>query len=205
MFYRIGNLVVRSPYSLRRPKKGEDCLVLRTCRSFPPAHPSTKAALTVLQRLEVKNKARILDIGCGSGILGLAAALKNGAAALGCDISFAAISASIQNAVFNRMENRLHLLRGSADAVKGGFQLILANLPAAVHTEMFDHYRRLTIPNESLLVVSGFCDVNAAGVEEELFSKGFRVLERVVVEAWAAAITPEYTYTWVGLGLKRVD
>jgi len=203
MFYRTGNLVLRSPYSIRRPKRGEDCLVLRTHRSFPPAHPSTKAALTVLQRLEIKKGARILDIGCGSGVLGLAAALKNGAVALGCDISLAAIRASIQNATFNRLEDSLHLFHGSADAVKGRFQLILANLPAAVHTEMFDNYRRLTLPDESLLVVSGFCDVNTAEIENELAQRGFVVLERVIVEAWAAEITPEYTYTWVGLGLKR--
>jgi len=203
MFYRIGNLVVRSPLSIRRPQRGEDCLVLRTQRSFPPAHPSTKAALTVLERLEIKNDARILDIGCGSGILGLAAALKNGTSAQGCDISPAAIRASMQNAALNRMEDRLHLFRGSADAVKGRFQLILANLPAAIHTEMFDHYRRLTLSNESLLVVSGFCDVNAADIEKELVCKGFSVRERVIVNAWAAATTPEYTYTWVGLGLKR--
>ncbi|MBC8431309.1 MAG: 50S ribosomal protein L11 methyltransferase [Desulfobacterales bacterium] len=204
-FYRIGNLVVRSPLSIRRPKRGEDCLVLRTSRSFPPAHPSTKAALTVLQRLEVNNEVRILDIGCGSGILGLAAALKYGATALGCDISPASVKASMQNAAYNRMEDRLHLFRGSADAVKGSFQLILANLPAGIHAEMFDHYRRLTIPNESLLVISGFCDVMEAGIKEEIVNKGFIVMERVVVNAWAAATTPEYTYTWVGLGLKRIE
>ncbi len=203
MFYRIGNLVVRSPLSIRRPKRGEDCLVLRTSRSFPPAHPSTKAALAVLQRIEVDNEVRILDIGCGSGVLGLAAALKCGASALGCDISPASIRASMQNAAFNRMEDRLDLFRGSADAVKGSFQLILANLPAGIHAEMFDHYRRLTIPNESLLVISGFCDVMEAGIKEKLISKGFIVTERVIVNAWAAATTPEYTYTWIGLGLKR--
>lgn len=203
MFYRIGNLVVRSPYSIRRPQRGDDCLILKTHRSFPPAHPSTKAALNVLQRLEIKKEARILDIGCGSGILGLAAVLKNGAVVLGCDISLAAIKASIKNATFNRLEDNLHLFHGSADAVKGQFQLILANLPAVVHKEMFDHYQRLTLPNESLLVVSGFCDVNTAEIENELAQRGFVVLEKVIVNAWAAAITPEYTYTWVGLGLKR--
>ena len=88
-------------------------------------------------------------------------------------------------------------------AVKGRFQLILANLPAAVHREMFDHYQRLTLPEESVLVVSGFCDVNTVEIEKELARRGFVVLERVIVNAWAAAITPEYTYTWVGLGLKR--
>lgn len=203
MFYRIGNLVLRSPFSIRRPQKGDDCLILKTHRSFPPAHPSTKAALTILQRLEIKKGARILDIGCGSGVLGLAAALKNGTVAIGCDISLAAIRASIKNATFNRMEDSLHLFHGSADAVKGHFQLILANLPATVQKEMFDHYRRLTLPDESLLVVSGFCDVNTAEIENELVQRDFVVLERVIVEAWAAEITPEYTYTWVGLGLKR--
>jgi ribosomal protein L11 methyltransferase len=203
MFYRIGNLVVRSPYSIRRPKRGEDCLIIKTHRSFPPAHPSTKAALTVLQRLKVKKEARILDIGCGSGVLGLAAVLKNGAVVLGCDISLAAIRASVQNATFNRMADSLHLFHGSADAVKGRFQLILANLPAAVHRKMYDHYRRLTLPDESLLVVSGFCDVNTVEIEKELAQRGFVVLEKVIVNAWAAEITPEYTYTWLGLGLKR--
>ena len=203
MFYRIGNLVIRTPLSIRKPKRGEHCLVLRTRRSFPPAHPSTKAALTVLQRLEVKHNARILDIGCGSGILALAAAISSGASALACDISHAAIRASLQNAALNQMEDRLQLFRGSANAVKGKFQLVLANLPAAVHMEMFDHYRRLTLPKHGLLVVSGFCDVYALDIEKELLNRGFTVLERVIVDAWAAAITSEYTYTWVGLGLKR--
>ena len=205
MFYRIGNLVVRSPLSIRRPKKGEDCLVLKTSGSFPPAHPSTKAALTILHCLEIQREARILDIGCGSGILGLATVLKNGATALGCDISLAAIKAAMQNAAFNRMEDRLHLFRGSADAVSGSFHLVLANLPAAVHMEMFDHYRRLTLPNEGLLVVSGFDDVQTVSIEKELTQRGFMVLERRKIDAWTAALTPEYPFTWVGLGLKRVE
>ena len=205
MFYCIGNLVVRSPLSIRRPKKGEDCLVLRTSGSFPPAHPSTKAALTILRRLEIQQEARILDIGCGSGILGLAAALKNDTTVLGCDISLAAIKASVQNAAFNRMEDRLHLFRGSADAVSGSFHLVLANLPAAVHMEMFDHYRRLTHPNKGLLIVSGFDDVQTVSIEKELTQRGFMVLERRKINAWTAALTPEYPFTWVGLGLKRVE
>ena len=204
MFYRVGNLVIRSPYSIRRPKKGEDCLVLRTSGSFPPAHPSTKAALIVLHRLEIKKEARILDIGCGSGILGLAAALKNGATALGCDISLAAIRASRQNAAFNLMEGSFNLFRGSVDAVSERFNLILANLHADVHMEMFDHYRRLLPLNGDLLVVSGFYDVQAADIERELAQRGFIVLEKVQVDAWAAALASKGSFTWVGLGLKRV-
>ncbi len=203
MFYRIGNLVIRSAFSIRKPRMGEDCLILKS-RSFPPAHPSTKAALTILNRLETYRKARILDIGCGSGVLGLAAALKSGNTVLGCDICAVAIKASMQNAALNRMQDRFHVFRGSADAVSGRFNLILANLHASVHMQMFDHYRRLLPQKGSLLVISGFYDVQATDIQEQLSQRGFTVLERVEVNAWAAALTTESSYTWVGFGLKRV-
>jgi len=205
MFYRIGNLVIRSPYSIRRPKMGEDCLVLKAPRSFPPAHPSTKAALTMLHRLEVKKDARILDIGCGSGILGLAAALKNGGTALGCDIWMGSIRAAKQNSALNQMEDRVKFFHGSVDAVSGQFNLILANLQAPTHVEMFDHYRRLLPQKGDLLVVSGFDDAHAAFMEKELAQREFVVVEQVKVYGTTAALVPENSFIWVGFGLKRIS
>lgn len=204
MFYRIGNLVIRSPYSIRRPKMGEDCLVLKAPRSFPPAHPSTKAALTILNRLEIKKDARILDIGCGSGILGLAAALKNGGTVIGCDIWIGSIPAIKQNSALNRMEDRFKFFLGSVDAVSSQFNLILANLQAPTHMEMFDHYRRLLPLKGDLLVVSGFDDALAGSMEKELAQRGFIVVEQVKVYGTTAALTPESSYIWMGFGLKRV-
>ena len=205
MFYRIGNLVIRSPYSIRRPKMGEDCLVLKAPRSFPPAHPSTKAALTILNRLEIKKDARILDIGCGSGVLGLAAALKNGGTAIGCDIWIGSIPAIKQNSALNQMEDRFKFFLGSVDAVSSRFNLILANLQAPTHMEMFDHYRRLLPLKGDLLVVSGFDDALAASMEKELAQRGFIVVEQVKVYGTMAALTPESSYIWVGFGLKRIS
>jgi ribosomal protein L11 methyltransferase len=205
MFYRIGNLVIRSPYSIRRPKMGEDCLVLKAPRSFPPAHPSTKAALTILHRLEVKKDARILDIGCGSGILGLAAALKNGGTALGCDIWMGSIRASMQNSALNQMEDRIKFFHGSVDAVSGKFNLILANLQAPTHMEMFDHYRRLLPLEGDLLVVSGFDNAQASSIEKELVQREFVVVEQVKVYGTTAALVPESSFIWVGFGLKRIS
>jgi len=205
MFYRIGNLVIRSPYSIRKPKTGEDCLVLKASRSFPPAHPSTKSALTLLHRLEIKKDARILDIGCGSGILGLAAALKNGGTALCCDIWIEAIRASKHNSALNQMEDRVKFFLGSIDAVSGKFNLILANLQAPTHMEMFDHYRRLLPLKGDLLVVSGFDDAHAASIEKELVQRGFIVVEQVKMYGTTAALIPESSYIWMGFGLKRIS
>lgn len=205
MFYRIGNLVIRSPYSIRKPKMGEDCLVLTAPRSFPPAHPSTKAALTILNRLEIKKDARILDIGCGSGVLGFAAALKNGGTAIGCDIWVGSIPAIKRNSALNQMEDRFKFFLGSVDAVSSQFNLILANLQAPTHMEMFDHYRRLLPLKGDLLVVSGFDDAYAASMEKELAQRGFIVVEQVKVYGTTAALTPESSYIWVGFGLKRIS
>jgi len=184
---------------------GEDCLVLKAPRSFPPAHPSTKAALTMLHRLEVKKDARILDIGCGSGILGLAAALKNGGTALGCDIWMGSIRAAKQNSALNQMEDRVKFFHGSVDAVSGQFNLILANLQAPTHVEMFDHYRRLLPQKGDLLVVSGFDDAHAAFMEKELAQREFVVVEQVKVYGTTAALVPENSFIWVGFGLKRIS
>ena len=203
MFFRVGKLVIRSPFSIRRPRRGEECLVIKTAGSFPPAHPSTRAALSVLERLNIKKQARILDIGCGSGILGLTSVYKNNSVVIGCDINPASISASRKNAIYNHLQDRFYLFCGSADAVSARFDLIIANLPATVHREMFDHYYRLITDNQGMLVVSGFYDVQAKEMEKELARKGFAVLERVEITAAAAALTSECSCTWVGLGLKN--
>lgn len=205
MFFRVGNLVIRSPFSIRRPRRGEQCLVIKTAGSFPPAHPSTRAALGVLERLTIKKQAWILDIGCGSGILGLTSVFKNSRLVIGCDINPASVSASRENAMYNKLQDRVHLFCGSADAVSARFDLIIANLPATVHREMFDHYHRLIADNQGMLVVSGFYDVQAEEMEKELARRDFAVLERVEITAAAAALTSECSCTWVGLGLKNRD
>ena len=205
MFFRVGNLVIRSPFSVRKPRRGEDCIVIKTAGSFPPAHPSTRAALTVLGRLNIKKQARILDIGCGSGILGLTSVYKNSRMVIGCDINPASVKASRKNAIYNHLQDRFHLFCGSANAVSEQFDLILANLPAPVHMEMFDHYRRLIPVNQGLLVISGFYDIQTAVIEKELARKDFVVLERVEITAAAAALTSECSCTWVALGLKNRD
>jgi ribosomal protein L11 methyltransferase len=156
-----------------------------------------------LERLNIKKQARILDIGCGSGILGLTSIYKNSRMVIGCDINPASVSASRKNAIYNHLQDRFHLFCGSANAVSERFDLILANLPASVHREMFDHYRRLIVRSQGMLVVSGFYDVQAAEMEKELARKDFVVLERAEITAAAAALTSECSCTWVGLGLKN--
>jgi ribosomal protein L11 methylase PrmA len=103
------------------------------------------------------------------------------------------------------MEDRFKCFHGSVDAVSGEFNLILANLQAPTHMEMFDHYHRLLPRKGALLVVSGFDDSHAAVVEKELINRGFTVVEQVKVYGTTAALAPESSFIWVGFGLKRAS
>ena len=103
------------------------------------------------------------------------------------------------------MEDRIKFFHGSVDAVSGQFNLILANLQAPTHMEMFDHYRRLLPLEGDLLVVSGFDDAHAAFMEKELAQREFVVVEQVKVYGTTAALVPESSFIWVGFGLKRIS
>jgi hypothetical protein len=119
-------------------------------------------------------------------------------------LSFASNYAVNGQALLNRMQGRFHCFCGSIDAVSGKFNLVLANLQAPVHAQMFDHYRRLLPQQDNLPVVSGFDDIHGAYMKKELVQRGFSVTEKVTVQAPAAALAAECSDIWAGYGLKRV-
>ena len=96
MFYRISPLVVRSPRSLRRPSPREREVVLAARYGFPPAHPSTRGAVELMVKAGVEG-ASVLDLGCGTGVLGLCALALGAKLAVGCDILNTPIDAARKN------------------------------------------------------------------------------------------------------------
>ena len=77
------------------------------------AHPSTRMCLEAAEDLAPRAEA-VLDLGCGSGILSIAALVLGSAAALGCDIDPKAPDIARANAALNGVESRLEVLAGDA-------------------------------------------------------------------------------------------
>lgn len=75
MLYRLApSVVLRSRWQPYLAGLGERVLVIRAKGVFPPGHPTTRLCLDLLkQAVAARPEARLLDLGCGSGVLALAA------------------------------------------------------------------------------------------------------------------------------------
>ena len=90
------------------------------------SHPTTRLCLEWLERCVVPSSS-VLDYGCGSGILAIAAARLGDAEVLGVDIDRQAVEASISNADRNAVDIRF---QDSERALKGEFDIVVANILA---------------------------------------------------------------------------
>ncbi|MDR1396080.1 MAG: 50S ribosomal protein L11 methyltransferase [Deltaproteobacteria bacterium] len=108
-------------------------------------HPTTKACLGFLVRLLRPGTAAVpvirtaLDLGTGTGILALAAARLGAGEILGVDHSHLAVRSARKNVLLNRLEGRVRIERGLAQAYAGRpGQLVMANLPLFVLQELLE-------------------------------------------------------------------
>lgn len=128
---RIGErLFIRPSWDTSPLPPGVACLTLDPGLAFGTGtHPTTRLCLQLLvQLLPESQSGNVLDMGCGSGILSLAA-LKLGAdTALAVDIDAQAVAATQRNALLNALQERIHCFQGSLNVVTGQFAWIVANI-----------------------------------------------------------------------------
>ena len=154
------------------------------------SHATTRMCLKVLDGLDLTGK-RVLDLGCGSGILGIGALVLGCESAVGCDIDPNARTAAQSNAALNGIgEDRFPIRIGDILADEGmrsslgsGFDLVLANIVADVILPLSAFARRL-MASEGLFVCSGVIDGRAAEVEAALRKNGFEILDHLHEEEW---------------------
>ncbi|WP_457637157.1 50S ribosomal protein L11 methyltransferase [Oceanithermus sp.] len=111
-------------------------------------HETTRMALEALAASELHGK-KLLDVGTGSGILAIAAAML-GAQALGVDTDASVIPAARENARRNGVAPEFRV--GSVEAAMPPYDLLVANLYAELHTELAASYARLLFPGGLALI-----------------------------------------------------
>lgn len=165
---RVGALWVGPPWEA--PDAGMLAVVVDPARAFGTgAHPTTQLCLELLQELE---PTPLLDVGCGSGVLSVAAALLGFAPVLGVDTEDAAVEATLANA--ERNGARVDARRARADETLPATETVLANISEQAVRALPGRVRT------RVLVTSGYL----ASTEPEL--PGFAHVARCIRDGWAA-------------------
>ncbi|MBK9036354.1 MAG: 50S ribosomal protein L11 methyltransferase [Myxococcales bacterium] len=156
-------------------------------------HASTRLVLEELDRLHADGLAptRVLDVGCGSGILAIAAVkLWPGATVVAVDTDPIAVAASAENAGVNQVGGQIAASVTPVGEVDGAFELVLANIQAHVLRELLGGIAPRVAPGGTL-VMSGLLSPQAEAVADEYVAAGF---ERVAIRpstadpAWSSAV-----------------
>ncbi|MBI4611362.1 MAG: 50S ribosomal protein L11 methyltransferase [Candidatus Rokubacteria bacterium] len=180
-------LLVAPPWEIPASLDGRQLVVIEPRRAFGTSnHGSTQGCLTLLDAfLESHRASHGLDLGTGTGILAIAALLLGVPAMMALDIDPDALRETRENAERNGVADRLRCELGGPEGLEGSTPLLLANLLAGAHAAFGAHYRRLVVP-EGSLIVGGLLTPEEPGVVDALSAHGFRPVERVELEGWVS-------------------
>jgi ribosomal protein L11 methyltransferase len=156
-------------------------------------HPTTQLCLELLEVYTPPN-GDVIDIGCGSGILSIAA-LKLGAAwAYGVDVESEAIPAAQENAAKNMVDDRFHIALGSVEDFKAGIfnilqaPLVLANILSPILKRLLDNGMGDLIAPGGVLILSGILEEQIDEMVEKISELNLRVIEQRMINDWVAMV-----------------
>ncbi|OGG55456.1 MAG: hypothetical protein A3F84_01470 [Candidatus Handelsmanbacteria bacterium RIFCSPLOWO2_12_FULL_64_10] len=160
-------MVVGPPWAEMEAGPGGMVIVIEPKMAFGTGrHESTRLALRALERA-VGPGDRVLDLGTGSGVLGIAAA-KLGARCVAVDIDPVALDNARENVAANGVADRVEVLCGSIDAVReAGFDVIVANIQTHVLVPLLGDLRG-RLRRGGRLILSGILDREEVQIREAL-------------------------------------
>jgi ribosomal protein L11 methyltransferase len=201
---RVGRrIVIRPSWRRHRAAPGDVVLALDPGVAFGTGlHPTTRLCLQGIEDWDASGRvagSRFLDLGCGSGILGLAAARLGARYVLGLDLDPLAAEATLANARRNRVARVVRARQGSLPTGEPSFDLVAANLVAQV-----------LVPLASALYAEVRPGTGTTGTGGRLLASGiFADREPEVRRAFNAAgfhlVGRSTDGEWVLLEAERVD
>jgi len=177
----VGERLLILPAWLELPPKFSDRLVIRMDPGSAfgtGSHPTTRLCLEAIEQLQTLPGARVADLGCGSGILGIAALLQGARSVAAADIDSLAVRATRDNAAVRGFSGQLRVALGSverlAELLDGRpADLLLCNILAPVIEALSPAFSTVLAP-DGLGLLSGLLVDQAPRLQAVLAEQGWR-------------------------------
>ena len=152
-------------------------------------HPTTRMCMELLEQY-IEPGCRVLDLGCGSGILSILAAKLGASEVLGLEIDSTAAAVAASNVEMNGVQDTVKIQEATLPyphAPLGNYDLLVANVSAKVITDLAEHIVDV-VRSGGRLIFSGILDRQRAGVVERMGELGVTFDNGSTDEDWEALV-----------------
>lgn len=194
---RVGqDIVIKPSWEDYETKEDDITIELDPGMAFGTGtHETTVLCIEGLEKY-IKPNDLVFDIGCGSGILSIAAAKLGARKVLGVDIDKLAVDVARENAIKNKVDKIVDIKNGDLlDVVTGKADLVVVNILAEVIIKLTPQVKKY-LKDENIFIVSGIIKEKQSIVEKTLRKNNFTILETKVMDSWVAMIA-KYRKGWL--------
>ena len=191
---QIGQNLIIIPAWLDEPAGGRIPIQIDPGMAFGTgAHPTTQLCLELIEELiYLDQPEQVIDLGCGSAILSIAAIKLGVRRALGVDNDGDAIQAAAENASLNDVRSRLELAQGSLPEIQAGAYflqqapLVIANILAPVIVRLLEAGLGNLLTPGGKLILSGILEEQMPDIEAALLQGGLQPITVRKIDDWVA-------------------
>lgn len=179
----VGEKILINPSWMKAEETNRKILSIDPGLAFGTGkHETTKLCLETLEKY-VKDGYDVLDVGCGSGILGIASILLGAKSALGVDIDEMAVKTANENAALNEVSSNFTAIAGDlTDKVSSKYDIVVANIVADAIIFLSKSVKNF-LKDDSVYIVSGIIDSRLMDVKEAI-KDDFEILEENNDKVW---------------------
>lgn len=150
-------------------------------------HPTTVMCIQALERTVTPGDL-VVDVGTGSGVLSIAAALLDAKRIQSLDLDEVAVQSAKQNVEINNVRDKVTVSQGNLlDGVNEQADIVVANILAEVIMRFTDDVAKVVKPG-GYFIASGIIQTKKQDVKEAIIASGFTVEETILMEDWVAII-----------------
>ena len=194
---KVGEKLLLCPTWEAENLKGEDTerikLLIDPGMAFGSGqHETTKLCMELIEKY-ITPDTNMLDVGTGSGILGIAGLLLGAGNVTGVDIDALSVKVAKENADINGVGDKFVVKCGNlADDISGKFNMITANIVADIILMLMPDAKNL-LSDDGIFIMSGIIDMRYEDVEKGLVENNFEIIEVKRERGWCA-ITAKHKF-----------